>query len=99
MTDVVAEILRLEQLMVKKDELNHTLMQATTAYQIRMAGQEYEIYDKNKEIEDLRAGKELLTAIQMRDLETLREQDEEIAKLKTLVKKLTIRVVELQVEE
>ena len=87
----IGEIARLEQLMVAKDELNHTLMQATTAYQIRMAGQEFEIYDLNKEVGDLRAGKKVLQSLQASDAQ-------EIADQKDLVKKLTIRVVDLEGE-
>lgn len=66
------------------NELNNTLLVANTSYQIKMAGQEFEIYD-------LRAGKDVLQALQARDQDTIAEQKE-------LVKKLTIRVIDLEEE-
>ena len=54
MTDIAEQLQGLEDKLKATDNLNFTLLQATSAYQIRMAEQEFKIHDQDKEIRELK---------------------------------------------
>lgn len=53
--DINDELVMLRKRLDAREELNGTLLVATTAYQIRMAEQEMTIYDLNKQVADMQA--------------------------------------------
>lgn len=80
--EVQQEIDALEIRLKGVDNLNQTLLTATTAYQIRMARQELTIMEQRREIEDLRAGKEVLLGVQFMDQEKIDNLENVILTLK-----------------
>ena len=61
--EVLAMLNAFEVRLESVDQLNQTLLAATSAYQIRMARQEMTIYEQDERIKDLKAGNNLLSAL------------------------------------
>ena len=77
--EVVAMLSAFEVRLESVDQLNQTLLTATSAYQIRMARQEMTIHEQNERIEDLKAGNNLLQALntsQQASIDLMKEREQ-----------------------